>query len=145
MSLLLPLLFLVALSTAGVSNQSSQDIVGTWEFVSGKQTNADGTTVELTASDLRSVKILNETYFSVTTRNADGSFRHTNLGPYRIQGDLYTETLEYSTNPEWMGGTEVYKSRVEGDLWHIDNVGHTYPKWGEVWRRVKGSRDEVEF
>jgi hypothetical protein len=144
MSPILPFILLLSFG-ASVLAQPAQGIVGTWEFVSAKTTREDGTTAEFTTHDLRSTKILNQTYFCVVTRNADGSFRHTNVGPYDLEGDLYTETLEYSTNPNWTGSKAVYKSKVEGDLWYIDTLGDALPRRGEVWRRVQGARDAVEF
>jgi len=144
LSPILPFLVLVGLG-AGLSADASQGVVGTWEFVSATTTQADGTTIEHTTHDLRSTKILNENYFCVVTRNADGTFRHTNLGPYRVEGDLYTETLEYSTNRDWMGGEAAYRFRIEGDLWYIDEIGLEPEKRGEVWRRVSEPRAAVEF
>ena len=144
MSPILPFFVFLSLG-ATLLAQPTQDIVGNWEFVSAKTTNSDGITVEVTTHDLRSTKILNRTYFCVITRNADGSFRHTNVGPYHLEGDLYTETLEYSTNPNWIGSDVAYKSRIEGDLWYIDEIGITPSSRGEVWRRVRGTRDAVEF
>jgi hypothetical protein len=128
-----------ALATPG------QDLVGTWEFVSAKTTHSDGTVVEHSSLDLRSSKILNSDYFCVVTRNADGSFRHVNLGPYRVEGNLYTETLEYSTYNRWIGSSPVYKFTLEGDLWTIRTTGGRDVVREEVWRRVKGPRNAVEF
>lgn len=144
MSPVLPLTLFLSLG-ASLLAQSTQSIVGTWEFVSAKEVRSDGTTVEFTTHDLRSTKILNQTHFCVITRNADGSFRHTNVGPFVSEGNLYTETLEYSTNPNWIGSDVAYKWRIEGDLWHIDEIGGTDQSRGEVWRRVHGAREEVEF
>lgn len=130
---------------ATLADESNQSIIGTWEFVSARRIQPDGNLVQYTALDLRSTKILNATHFSVTTRNADGSFRHTNLGPYKLEGDLYTETLEYSTYPDRIGRTPTYKSSVEGDLWKIEIISRTGAGGNEVWRRVKGPREAVEF
>lgn len=144
MSPTLPLILLLGLG-AGLFDDSDQGIVGTWEFVSAFTVREDGTRVEFTTHDLRSTKILNDSHFCVVTRNGDGSFRHTNIGPYKLEEHLYTETLEYSTNPEWIGGEAAYKIRLEGELWYIDAIGATPPKQGEVWRRVRGPREAVEF
>ena len=121
------------------------DLVGTWEFVSAKTTHSDGTVVEYSTLDLVSDKILNSDYFCVVTRNADGSFRHVNLGPYRVEGNLYTETLEYSTNSRWIGSRPVYKFTLEGDLWTIITTGSREVIREEVWRRVTNPRNAVEF
>ena len=142
-----PILPVILFLSFGVSllAQSTQSVVGTWEFVSATTVRSDGTKVEYTTDDLRSTKILNQTHFCVITRNADGSHRHTNEGPFVVEGDLYTETLEYATNPSWIGSDVTYKWRIEGDLWYIDEIGTTAESRGEVWRRVRGARKAVEF
>jgi len=145
MSPILPIVLLLAFGAAAAADDSVPGIVGTWEFVSATETAADGSTTKFTEYDLRSTKILNETHFCVVTRNADGSFRHSNLGPYRLEGHLYTEILEYSTDRRWTGAHVVYSYRIEGDLWYIDTSGFGYPKRGEVWRRVEEARAPVEF
>ena len=89
MSPILPIVLLFALGAASVEAQPSLEIVGTWEFVSATTTAADGTTTSYATNDLRSTKILNQTHFSVVTRNADGSFRHANVGSYQREGNLY--------------------------------------------------------
>jgi hypothetical protein len=125
--------------------ESGQDLVGTWEFVSAKTTRMDGTTVHYSTRDLRSNKILNSDYFCVVTRNGDGSFRHATLGPYRVEGSLYTETLEYSTNTGWIGSKPEYSYTLEGDRWTIRTTGDREEAREEVWRRVKEPRSAVEF
>jgi hypothetical protein len=138
----LPLLFslgCVAFADPG------QELVGTWEFLSAKTTRSDGTVVEYSNLDLRSNKILNSEYFCVVTRNADGSFRHATLGPYRVEGNLYIETLEYSTNSSWIGSRPEYKFTLDGDLWTIRTTGDREEIREEVWKRVKGPRSAVEF
>ena len=129
----------------GALASPGQDLVGTWEFVSAKTTRSDGTVVDYSILDLRSNKILSSDYFCVVTRNADGSFRHATLGPYRVEGNLYVETLEYSTNTGWIGSRPEYKFTLEGDLWTIRTTGDREEIREEVWRRVKGPRNAIEF
>ncbi|UCF38567.1 MAG: hypothetical protein JSU96_06925 [Acidobacteriota bacterium] len=142
MKLLCLLVFVTSLSSLCAFGQS---LVGTWQFVSAKETQADGTVVEYTDLDLRSNKIVNNDYFCVVTRNSDGSFRHAILGPYRVEGDLYTEILEYSSNTAWTGSRPVYRYELDGDLWIIRTTGSTREKREEVWRRVTGVGTGVEF
>jgi hypothetical protein len=143
MNLLHLALFLVL--GLGTLASQGQDLVGTWEFVSAKTTRSDGTVAEYSNLDLRSNKILNSDYFCVVTRNADGSFRHATLGPYRVEGNLYVEILEYSTNTDWIGSRPEYRFTLEGDLWTIRTTGDREEIREEVWRRVKGPRSAVEF
>jgi hypothetical protein len=62
-----------------------------------------------------------------------------------VEGNLYTETIEYSTNTGWIGSRPVYKSTLEGDLWTILTTGDREEIREEVWRRVRGPRNAVEF
>ena len=57
-------------------------------------------------------------------------------GTYSLEGDTYTETLEYaneSTSND-IGRTFVFKVKVEGDLMTQEGVGNPYT---EVWKRLK--------
>jgi hypothetical protein len=57
-------------------------------------------------------------------------------GTYSLDGDTYTETLEYaneSTSND-IGRTFVFKVKVEGDLMTQEGVGNPYT---EVWKRLK--------
>ena len=85
-----PILLFTLLFTSAFGYLAGPDlgIVGTWEFVSAKVVSSDGSVLELTNRDLQSTKILNQTHFCVVTRNADGSFRHVNHGPYKLEGSL---------------------------------------------------------
>ena len=129
----------------GSFDNPAQDIIGTWEFVSAKVTDTNGVVTNYTSHDLRSHKILNAGYFCVVTRNADGSFRHTNLGPYRIEGNLYIETVEYSTNSGWIGSRPEYAFTVESDIWIIRTTGVGKESREETWRRIEDSRFGAEF
>lgn len=57
-------------------------------------------------------------------------------GTYTLEGDTYTETIEYATKPTSndIGRTFVFKVKVEGDFMTQEGVGNPYT---EVWKRLK--------
>jgi len=141
---LLPLILFLGLGVVSIAGPR-QGLAGTWEFVSAKITRSDGEVVEYSNLDLRSNKILSSDYFCVVTRNADGSFRHATLGPFRVEGHLYVETIVYSTNSDWIGSEPVYSFTLKGDRWTIRTTGNQDEVREEVWSRVEGPRSAVEF
>jgi hypothetical protein len=57
-------------------------------------------------------------------------------GTYRVRGDEYAETVDYSTDPDdsELGRTLVFKVKVEGDTMTQTGVNNPYT---EVWQRLR--------
>ncbi len=128
-------LFLATLLiAAGVCLAGENPVVGTWEAVSVAWTETDGTTGKYEGS---SIKIYSETHFTVVSI-ADGTFSFANAGPYVLKGSTVTETVQKSSNPDWVGKEWSHKFSISGDLWTSSYVNPVDGnKYKEVWKRVK--------
>ena len=130
----------LALFCASALAQECSELCGTWELVSLKWENADGTSGESTSADLRSMKVMNSTHFSLTRSQADMNFDAAHSGRYTLKDGIYTEHIEQASNPYLLGNSFSFKSEVDGDTWKISgSVGDL--KLEEVWRRVGSHRE----
>lgn len=111
-------------------------LVGTWELVSTRITDGTRTLVEGGPPEIRSLKILNNTDYSVVTRRAD-RFMRAGTGRYTLSGDTYTESVDLASGESAAPG-RVYTFRitVDDDTWTLDG-GSDSQRLQEVWRRVR--------
>ena len=110
-------------------------LVGTWELVSTRVTRGDSLLLQASAPDIRALKILNNTDYSVVTRRGT-QFLRAGAGRYTLSGDTYTETVDLASGQFTPGRTYTYRSRLDGDTWTIDG-GPGAEQFHEVWRRVR--------
>jgi hypothetical protein len=102
--------------------------------------DSEGRSGENTSADLRSMKVLNCTHFSLTRSKADRSFDAAHSGRYTLDDGIYTEHIEHASNPYLLGNSFSFKSEILGETWKISgSVGDL--KLEEVWRRVKVQRE----
>jgi len=145
---LLPLVASVPLQA-----QSSCQLVGVWELVSGK---ADTASYPAT---LHQLKIITRTHWTFIAKMDNGIremktaadslqvFRTTGAGSgtYTLQGTTYTETIEYFPDPAYIGMSIPYTCRTEGDRFVQTGTfpelqgGKTVHTWRleEVYRRIE--------
>ena len=111
-------------------------LAGTWELVSTRISNGPTVLMEGGPPQLRSLKILNATHYSVITRQGD-TFVRAGAGRYTLTGMEYTETVDLASSANFVPG-QVYSFRItlDGDTWTIDG-GSGSQQLQEVWRRVK--------
>jgi hypothetical protein len=127
---------------------------GVWELVSVSE---DGK--ERALSGYQQRKILSRGHFmwlgqaarrdTIVMRTVADTLRATQVlggsGTYSVNGDNYTERLDYFFDPHGIGQTLAAKCRVEGDLWYhsfdtpFGTEAGSQPKRHvvEVWRRVQ--------
>ena len=133
--------------------QSSCQLIGVWELVSGK---AD--TVSYPAS-WHQVKIITRTRWTYIGRLDNGIremktaadslqvFQTTGAGSgtYTLQGTTYTESIEFFSDPAYIGISIPYTCRTEGDRFIQTGTfpeihgGKTVHAWRleEVYRRIE--------
>ncbi|HEY0672459.1 MAG TPA: hypothetical protein VGD27_09345 [Longimicrobiales bacterium] len=115
---------------------SDTRLVGTWELVSTKITNGPTTLVEGGPPEIRSLKILNATDYSVVTRRAD-QFLRAGTGRYTLVGNTYTETVDLASGATFIpGGVYTFEITLDGDMWTLDG-GSGPQRVHEVWRRIR--------
>ena len=128
-------IFSVYLFTAVACAQSSNELVGTWQLVSAKHTSPNGIVTNFNAPEWDVIKVINATHFAaLALRN--NAFSHAHGGRYTLQGDTYTEHVEYSRYEQTIGMKAEFQIRLEGDTWHCPGTGSGGTKFEEAWRRV---------
>ena len=125
--LLLNTVILILLSSCVNDNanpQSSkgeqQPIIGTWKLISGTIIQDGDTTVTDYTTDQEMIKIINATHFAFLRHDLNAPEDTSKLfvaggGTYTIEGNMYTEHLEYFTLREWEGNHFELTFTIEGD------------------------------
>jgi hypothetical protein len=96
------------------------NIEGTWQLVTGTLIENGDTTVTDYTKDQAMIKIINETHFSFLNHDLKKEKDSTAIfsaggGRYLLEGDQYTEYLEYCNHREWEGHTFQFTINIDGD------------------------------
>ncbi|HLT71881.1 MAG TPA: hypothetical protein VKZ75_04490, partial [Cyclobacteriaceae bacterium] len=96
------------------------EIVGTWKLVSGTLIeDGDSTVTDYTGGESM-IKIINPTHFSFLRHDLNKGQDSTAVfvaggGEYTLEGDQYTEYLEYCSAREWEGNTFHFTVTINAD------------------------------
>ena len=111
--------------------QLAKDLIGTWILV-----GAPGKVKEAPAAGGR-IKFFTGKHWMITQPDAETAVTvYHHGGTYTLEGDAYTETIEYANESTKSMIKEVLKFtlKVEGDTLTQTGIGNPYT---EVWKRVK--------
>jgi hypothetical protein len=114
--------------------ESQTPIEGTWQLISGTLVEKGDTTVTDYTINKRMIKILNSTHFSFLNHDLQKGKDSTASfvaggGTYILNGDQYTEYLEYCSERSWEGNTFAFTVKFQGDtliqqgIEKIENLG----------------------
>ncbi len=112
--LLLPVLF-VSCNTSITDDESLQ---GTWQLISGTIVEKNDTTFTDYTKDRKMIKILNASHFSFLNHDLakdSASFFIAGGGRYTLEGDKYTEHLEYCSDRAWEGHNFSFTVKIQND------------------------------
>jgi hypothetical protein len=123
--------------------ESSSPLAGAWELVEGKYISEDTMlTYPMTASS-EHMKILSESHFATIwqdTTNPHPAYPGMNGGSYTLVDSLYTEHLDYASNPSVIGTKALCKVKFDGDRFILSPVSEDgqNQEYGfyEEWKRV---------
>lgn len=94
-------------------------LVGTWEMVSLKGTDADGKKMMLNTSVIRETKIITPTHYILIQHDVKGDslvFKHCLAGTVRLEGNKYIETpVTASWEPPYNNMKMDFTWKLEGD------------------------------
>lgn len=127
-----PAVLIAAVFLAGCEIESKRGpLEGAWEMVSATYTLADSTY----DPGFTQTKILTAEHFSFGRQTDTGAL--SGGGRYSLDGETYTETIDYHYNASHVGKTLSFEARLEGDsIWHHSGqIGENYHIY-EVWERV---------
>jgi hypothetical protein len=119
-----PLILLIVCAWSCQKNETAKEknqLEGTWQLISGTLIEQGDTTVTDYTRDLQMIKIINDSHFAFL--NHDLKKGKDSLaaqfvaggGHYELNGDQYTEHLEYCSAREWEGNDFVFTVSVEND------------------------------
>ena len=109
----------------------AKELIGTWALA-GTPDN-----VEEPPANGGRYKFFTGKHWTVTQADPEtGEIIYHHGGTYTLDGDIYEETILYSTrnNAELIKQTFKFKIKVEGDTYTQIGVGNPY---NEVWKRAK--------
>ncbi|HTF18724.1 MAG TPA: hypothetical protein VK658_11655 [Chryseolinea sp.] len=109
-------------------------IAGTWRLLSGTLIEKGDTTVTDYTKGISMIKILNDTHFAFVNhdlnhgKDSTASFS-AGGGTFKLEGDTYTEFLEYCSAREWEGNEFKFNVEIRNDtliqkgVEKIDGIG----------------------
>jgi hypothetical protein len=107
-------------STEAPTVTSSLPIEGSWQLISGTLIEKGDTTFTDYTKNLSMIKILNGSHFAFMSHDLKQGKDSTATfsaggGRYTLNGDQYTEYLEYCNAREWEGHTFQFTVTIEND------------------------------
>ncbi len=127
--------FLLIFLTA-FSQPKKSKLYGTWILESSVFTTEDSVYKE-DGSFKREMKIVSPGHFIfIINKTSDNSFIMASGGRAIIDGNSYTEIIDYSSRPEALNQTYRFTSKIENGKWyHTGYIGNW--KLEEVWKRAE--------
>lgn len=93
----------------------STSLEGAWELVYAKYGLPDDPIEIEQPDDPIQLKIFSDGHYAHVMQNQDGSFLSASAGTYVVEGDHYTETTYWSSNPESIGSVTTFTFQIDGD------------------------------
>lgn len=102
------------------AKQATLPLAGTWKLISGTTIEKNDTTIIDYTKDKSFIKIINDTHFSFLSHDLNKGKTTPALfsaggGAYSLNGDEYTEHLEYCSDREWEGNDFKFKITINHD------------------------------
>lgn len=113
-------------------NEKANSLEGTWQLVTGTIVENGNTTVTDYTHDRSFIKVINKTHFTFLLHDlgAPDSARlfAAGGGRYKLNGNNYTEHLEYCSDRTWEGHDFPFTITIKGDTLiqsGVEKVGTT--------------------
>ena len=119
-----------------VARGQNCDVEGSWEVSSVRFTDPDGTVRDVTVGRPPGLKILSPTHWAFVELRADSTVS-AGGGRYEVDGDRYTEWVDYHGGKSYIGKRIDFECRVEEDRWYQDGMLPDGTKLEEVYRRAR--------
>lgn len=100
--------------------QSSPSLKGTWQLISATSTEKDSTFSTFN-SKVKMIKIINSSHFAFLSHDITGAKDSTRAaytaggGTYTLNDSLYTENLEYFSDPQWENHKFEFVVKIQND------------------------------
>ena len=127
------LVLVFSLSLTASAQKSS--LVGTWKSVSSKIITEGKTTEDEGGEAISIFTSTHHTFFAMSAGKKE--FRAGFVARIEVNGNRFTETIEYTSLVEGIGKTFQYEYRIEGGKLYQTGTGRDGSKIESVWQRVK--------
>jgi hypothetical protein len=134
-TILLLYIFLIT-ATLISTNAIANDLLGSWEMVSGEYFNEKGETVAYNTHKLESIKLITASHYSFVTVT-DVKLWAAGTGTYKLTPDYYIETVIHTSYGAPKGTQYTFKYKLEGDFWYHTRIENGERKEYEVWRKIQ--------
>lgn len=99
---------------------TSHPIVGTWRLISGTTIQGTDTVVTDYTVNQEMIKIINDTHFAFLRHDLNNGQDSSAIfvaggGSYSVEGNIYTEKLEYCNFREWENNSFALEFTIEND------------------------------
>ena len=128
-----PFLTFCLITFSTLSNASILN--GAWELQSGEYIDAEGKLVSYQQTNMQSIKLISDHYFSFTSTKGD-QFWASATGRFEFKDGRYTETLLLNSFAEKVGAQFSFQAKVEGDYWYNSRWQDGKRVEYEVWKRM---------
>lgn len=126
MKIFLSVVFLIVLFSCNDSKRTAPlsggfPLTGTWKLLQGTVVKGKDTTITDYTRDKSFIKIINATHFSFLQHDLQGGKDSATAsfsaggGRYTLQGNQYTETLEYCSARNWEGNNFHFTISIQND------------------------------
>jgi len=123
---ILPVTLALGLLASCASQQQEQlpaatvPLTGTWQLISGASISKGDTTVTDYTKGMRMIKIINGSHFAFLKHDQDAPKDSANHfdgggGSYTLEGNTYTEHLDYYGDRNWEGKTFTFTVNISND------------------------------
>lgn len=114
------------------------DITGTWKLESYRYGSGSSAFTSLPENRPR-IKLITNNSFQWASYDPDTrKIMEAAGGTYTLEGDKYTETLNYGYNMDSYTGTQsIFSIKIENDMMFISGKLSTGYQIEEVWQKVK--------
>jgi hypothetical protein len=113
-------LALVVLSSCTATTSNRKPIIGTWKLVSGTLISKSDTTITDYTKSQSFIKVINDTHFAFMLHDLNHGTDSTKVfasggGRYTLDGNKYTEHLEYCSDRQWEGNDFSFTITIRND------------------------------
>lgn len=127
---------------ASARAESLPSLVGAWEYVTSEVVLPDTVITVGTTDDRVGLYLYSESHWAFVGSSPDGGeLLHAGRGTYTVDGNRYTEFIQYHTMPEMIGTSVDFEFEIDGDT--LKKVGY-FPVWEKI-KPLAGDETVVRY